>query len=619
MPNPLTIKTARGKLDLRQARLVRRKFGKYVHRYRGMLIVAGIAALGATAAELAAPWTIKAIFDYVLTDAAKDRPLGRLLDYLSNDKNGALLVICVAIILIALLNALFSFVRDVMLAKAGQMMVGDLRQDVFDHLQKLPPAEFEQRRTGDLLTRLSGDITMLRQMLCDALVTVGQGVLIIIAMAAAMLWLNPLLTAIALAIVPPTAWLTIRISRDIRKAARRAREKESEVASIAHDVLGAMAVVQAFNREKVECERFGRQNRSSVRAGVRSTRLEAKLSRMVSITSAVALCGILYVGVRSVAAGGMTAGDLLVFLAYLRAMAKPVRRISKVTGAVAKATTCGQRVAELLAIRPQIKDREEAVEMPPVKGRITFDNVSFGYPNGTPALQSVTLNIEPGERVAIVGPSGAGKSTLIKLLLRFYDPAAGTVSIDNHDLRSITLASLRRQIGWVHQDTVLFSLTVRENIALGKRDATDTEVAAAARRVRAEDFINQLPKGYDTPLGQSALTLSGGQRQRLALARALLRAPALLLLDEPATGLDAVTRREVSEAWLSPDHRATTLVICHRLVEMERFDRVILFSGGRVVAAAPHVELLETCRQYARLHEMDRAQGEPQVEEAAPC
>ena len=619
MPELPTIKTARGKLDLRQARLVRRKFSKYVRRYRGMLIMACVAALGATIAELAAPWTIKAIFDYVLTDAPKDRWLGRVLHAISTDKGTMLLAICVAIVVIALFDALFSYLRDVLLAKAGQMMVGDLRQDVFDHLQKLPPAEFEERRTGDLLTRLSGDVTMLRQMLCDALVTVGQGVLIIVAMAAAMFWLNPLLTLIALAIVPPTAWVTLRISRDIRKAARRAREKESEVASIAHDVLGAMAVVQAFNREKVERDRFGRQNRSSVRAGVRTTRLEAKLYRVVSITSAVALCGILYVGVRAVLKHEMTAGDLLVFLAYLRAMAKPVRRISKVTGAVAKATTCGQRVTELLAIRPAIKDRDDAVAMPPVRGVVAFDGVSFNYPNGTPALRDLSLTIQAGERVAIVGPSGAGKSTLIKLLLRFYDPASGSVAVDGHDLRSVTLASLRRQIGWVHQDTVLFSLTVRENIALGKQRATDEEIVAAARRVHADEFIEQLPRGYDTPLGQSALTLSGGQRQRLALARALLREPALLLLDEPATGLDAVTRRQVSEVWLSSDHRATTLVICHRLVEMERFDRVILISGGRVVAAAPHAALLESCPAYARLYEIDSHQGEPQAQEAAPC
>ena len=618
-----SIKTRRGKLDLRQARLVRKRFRKYVLRHRGALILAGIAAIGATLAELAAPWTIKLIFDYVLSDHVKDQWLIQSLHTVAGSPLAALGWICGAIILIAIMEAIFNYARDVLLAQTGQRIVGELRQDVFEHLQKLPPGEFERRTTGDMLTRLTGDITMLRQMLCDALVTVGQGVLLIIAMATALFLLNAQLALIAMAAVPLTAWATLRISRKIRKATRRAREKESLVTTIAHDVLGAVAVVQAFNREDAESARFGRHNRSSVRAGVRTTRLEASLSRVVSLSSAVALCAILYVGVRAVLTGTMTAGDLLVFIAYMRALGKPMRRIAKVTGQVAKATTCGQRVSELLAIKPAIANAKDAIDLPPGNGDIVFDHVNFRYRNGTIALNDVSLRIEAGQRVAVVGQSGAGKSTLIKLLLRFCDPLEGSVVISGIDLRKATIESLRKRIGWVHQDTVLFGLTVRQNIALGRADASDEQIERVVQQVKAGAFIEALPRGYNTPLGQSGMTLSGGQRQRLALARALLREPSILLLDEPATGLDAMTREVVTQAWMSPEHRATTIVICHRLQEMDRFDRVIVLDAGRIIAQGTHRELLDSCMEYAQSFAADRAAGAANAvalaEEPAPC
>ena len=596
------VKTRRGKFELGAASAVWRRFARYTRPHRMVLLTALLAAVGVIAMNLAAPWPIKIIFDHILDQKMDGTWLASALDRVASSPTAVLGWVCGAIMLIAALDAVFCFLRDVLLAQTGQKVVGKIRQDLFSHLQKLPPSVFERRQTGALLMRLTGDIQMLRQMLVNAIITAGQSFLTIIALLAAMFMLNPFLALLAITSFPISGWASWRISRQIRTATKKQREKESEIASIAHDVLGAMAIVQAFNREPVEQKRFARQNRSSIRAGVKTTRLELRLYRIVSLASAAAMCLILYFGVRSVLTpDGMTAGDLLVFIAYLRAVNKPMRNIAKLTGQTAKATACGERIAELYNIKPAITSRKGAVELQGGRGQISFDNVTFAYEADEPAVSRVSFNIEPGERVAIVGHTGAGKSTLINLLLRFYDPDEGTVRIDGIDLRDVTTESLRRNIGWVHQDTVLFGMSVADNIAFGQPDAGQELIRAAAKRVCAHEFIKKLRRGYDTILGRQGATISGGERQRIALARALLREPTILLLDEPATGLDALTRSVVEEAWLSVANKATTLVICHRLQNMDRFNRVILFSHGKLAASGTHDELLVKSEEYAAM------------------
>jgi ATP-binding cassette subfamily B protein/subfamily B ATP-binding cassette protein MsbA len=316
----------------------------------------------------------------------------------------------------------------------------------------------------------------------------------------------------------------------------------------------------------------------------------------------------------------MTAGGLLVFISYLRSMSKPIRQMAKLAGQTAKATACAERIAEIFALQPAVRDTPQSRPLTEVRGAVTFENVSFRYDEGAQiALCKVSLHVEPGRRVAIVGHSGAGKSTLAKLLLRFHDPQEGCVRIDGADLREVTLSSFRRQIGWVHQDTILFGMTIAENIALGSADAPEESIREIARRVHADEFIDELPEAYDTVLGQSGSTLSGGQRQRIALARALLHEPRILLLDEPAAGLDAVSRRIVEEAWLSPTNTATTLVICHRLRDMERFDQIVVLRQGRVCECGTHAELLAKGGEYAAMFEAGTrpADGEETREKVA--
>lgn len=600
------IKTRRGKLDLQDTRAIWWRFGRYLRPEAGTLAVAMAASLGAMLATLATPWPVKVIFDYLLMPHAKKpgatSALATLVEWAQGSRVGLLFWSCAAILVIALAEALFSHGRDVNLATAGTRLVGRIRRDLFAHLQTLPPSVFERRGSGELQTRLTGDVQMLRQMLADTTVTVVQNGTTLVATVAALLWLSPALALVGFATLPVVFWTGWRISRQIRNASKDQREKESAVADIAHDVIGAMSIIQAFNREPIEQKRFARNNRSSTRAGVKTTRLESRLYRVISIAAAASTCVILYLGVRFVMAKTISAGDLLVFMAYLRGMNRPMRQLGKTVGTLAKATTCGERVLEVFSWRPAIVDAPDAAPLADVQGAVAFEHVTFGYQPDVPALVDVSFRVEPGQRVAIVGHTGAGKSTLAKLLLRFYDPGEGCVRVDGRDVRTATLASLRRSIGWAHQDAVLFGMSVRENIALGNPEVDDDEaVREVARMVAADRFIEQWPTGYDTVLGQKGMTLSGGERQRLALARALFHRPRILLLDEPATGLDAVTRKQVEEAWLSSANAATTIVICHRLREMERFDRILLLRQGRIAESGTHKELIDLDGEYATM------------------
>jgi ABC-type multidrug transport system fused ATPase/permease subunit len=470
-------------------------------------------------------------------------------------------------------------------------------------MQRLSPDVYEERRTGDLLMRLTGDIQMLRQMLVNMWITATQNILTIVLIVGIMFWLNPLLAGIASAAIPLMAWASTVISKRLRTVTKTQREKESVVASVAHEVLGAMSVVQAFNREKVEAQRFARQNRSSIRAGLKATRLEARLFRVVSLTSAAAMCAVLFFGVRFVVAGTMTAGDLLLFVAYVRSVHKPLRKLSKLAAQAAKATACGSRIAEILAIPPTVTDAPHARPAAQVSGRLALCGVSFEYPNGTPALHDVDIDIAAGERVAVVGHSGAGKSTLIKLLLRFYDPTAGSVCLDDDDIRDLTLTSVRDHIAVVQQETVLFGLTIAENIALGCPDVDTEAIRTVARAVQADAFVEELPEGYETALSEGGTTLSGGQRQRIALARALLRETPVLILDEPISGLDAEVARVAEEAWMFGEMQRTVVVICHHFLSMQRYDRIIVLEDGRVVCSGTHETLLRECAAYKRQYD----------------
>ncbi|HXG85628.1 MAG TPA: ABC transporter ATP-binding protein, partial [Pyrinomonadaceae bacterium] len=362
--------------------------------------------------------------------------------------------------------------------------------------------------------------------------------------------------------------------------------------------------VQALSLEETFAGAFSSQNKKSPKEGVKGSRLSASLERAVDVLIAVATALVLWYGAQLVLRGEMTAGDLLVFLAYLKNAFKPVQDFAKYTGRIAKATAAGERIIELFKQTPDVKDLPGAVTAPALRGAVRFESVNFSYESGRLMLKDVDLDVKPGERVAIVGPSGNGKSTLVNLILRLYDPESGRILIDGRDIREYTLDSLRTQIGIVLQDSVLFAASVRDNIAYGAADATPEEIEAAARMANAHDFIEQMPEGYDTILGERGATLSAGQRQRIAIARAAVRRAAILILDEPTTGLDGENERLVMQALDRLATGKTTFLISHALRHALTSDIIIYVENGRIVERGTHTELMQKSGHYAALYKL---------------
>ena len=383
------------------------------------------------------------------------------------------------------------------------------------------------------------------------------------------------LTLAALTVLPGLVWLTRRYGGRIKDAARHQRRGEGRIAVVMTEGISAISLVKGFANEAYEEARFTEQNISSAEAGVVSTRVASEMDRMVQVVLAIGTCAVMWYGVIRVRDGAISPGDLLVFAAYLTTLYKPIRRMSSMSARVAKATASGERLLEVLDLKPEIADLPDADAAPYLRRWISFDNVSFAYPGGNPVLENASLTIRAGETVALVGASGMGKSSAAKLLMRFYDPQAGRILLDGRNLQEFRLDSLRDQISVVLQDSQLFATTIRDNIAYGRLDATEDEIIAAAAAAGADRFIRRMPMGYDTVMGERGETLSGGQRQRMAIARALLRDAPILILDEPLTGLDRTTAEELVRTLKIVTRGRTTLLIAHDPLSLQLADRVV--------------------------------------------
>lgn len=605
----LRIKTMRGVLDLRQFGHTLAFFGGMLGKHAGALTIATLATVLATAMTLAAPWPVQVVLDHVILDEDPRPWLAGWIDWLGTPQS-ILIAACAAVMVIAVLQGAFEYVSELLQAGTAHKITNSVRRRLFKHLQSLSLRFHERNRTGDLLLRLSGDISMLRELLIESLFDVTAAALTMIGLFAVMFAMSPKLALLAVATLPAVVLVSMLISIKLRSAVRKAREKEGDLVSIAGEVLAAISLVQAFTREEEEKERFSRLSRSTLRAGLKSVRLRSKLARTVHIVTALGTCGILYFGVHEVLAGRMTPGTLIVFLAYFGSLLRPIRRMARTAGRMAKASSCADRVREVLEAQPDIRDAERAVPAPTFTGRVTFDGVNFAYQKGTNALSDIDLDILPGQRVALVGPTGAGKSTLIKLLLRFYDPAQGAVRIDGEDIRSFTLESVRRQISLVQQETILFGTTVGENIAMGRTGATLDDVRAAAASLGIDDWIRSLPKGYDTRVSERGLTLSGGQRQLIALARAVLRDGRILIFDEPTTGLDGRTEARIRAALSHAMRGRTSILISHGLRPLADVDRVVVLQCGRIVQTGAPDELMRQRGLYRELFGDDVSKGD---------
>jgi len=558
--------------------VIGRLFGrmrKHFRRHRRALLLAVGAMIGASAMEIARPWPLKIIFDGVLLDVENPDAVTAAALGATGGGDALLATSAAAILLIAVIGGMFGFAQAYLIASVGQKVVAAIRFDLYRHIQRLSHSFHDQASTGDILARLTGDVRMMRDLLVNTVIYFAARVLVIVGVLVVMALIDWRLTLAAVVILPLLFLTSRQFGRQIKGAARRQRRKEGKIAMVMSEGISAISVVKGFAREAYEEARFAKQNNSSARAGLRATRLEAHMDRLVQVILALGTCIVIWYGVTRVQAGAMSPGDLLVFAAYLTTLYKPVRKLAAMTGRVAKATASGERLLEIFDLEPDVREARDAERALKFSGHVTFEGVSFAYPGGNPVLDGANLEIAPGEIVALTGASGIGKSTIGRLLLRFYDPVAGRVTIDGEDVRRWTLDSLREQVAVVLQDSVLFATTIHQNIAYGRLDASDGEVRAAAREAGAHEFISALPEGYDTVVGERGETLSGGQRQRIAIARAILRDAVILILDEPLTGLDERTAGEVAAALGRAARGRTTILITHQTEAFAMADRVL--------------------------------------------
>ncbi len=576
------------------------------------LAMGSIAVVGEGVANLLEPWPLKIVLDSVLRPRPVHGWLNHLIQYTAGDDKFAILKFaCAAVLGIAILDAVSSYTEKYFTTSVGQWITHDLRRTLYSRIQQLSLAYHDEKRSGDLISRVTSDIDAIQSFVNTALLGAMINLITLVGMIGVMFYLNWRFTLIALSVAPVLFLVVYTYTRRIKQASREVRKKEGEIVSVIEEVLSSIRVVKAFAREDYERRRLEEESLESVEIGLRARGLKAKLSPLVDIIVAVGTCLVLWFGARLVLSGSLSPGSLVVFILYLGKMYKPMQELSKMTDAYSKALVGYERIQEVLETDKEVKDAPRAIRAPRFKGKIEFEHVDFYYTPENPILKDVSLTIEPGQLVALVGPTGAGKTTIISLIPRFYDPVSGVIKIDGADIKRFRQKSLRQQISFVLQETVLFHAPIWQNIAYGKPEASKDEILRAAEQANAHEFIEKLPEGYDTILGERGMTLSGGQRQRIAIARAIIRDTPMLILDEPTSGLDAVSEKLVFEALDRLMEGKTSIVIAHRLSTIRKADAIYVIQDGVIAESGTHEELLKSGGLYSQLDLLQ--QGEEKV------
>ena len=569
------------------------------------LLVALLAVVGETLADVLEPWPLKIVVDNILQGKRLPRLLDAAVVGAFGSSQSALLKFALAmVVLIAIVGGIGAYVEKYLTTSVSQWIAHDLRLLLYQRIQRLSLADHGKSRAGDLISRVTKDIDDVQDFIDTALIGLAVNVLTLVGMIGVMLYVNWRFTLIGLSVAPVLFVFVYFYSRKIKEASRTVKRKESDLMSGVAEVFNSIQVVQAFAREDYEDRRFTSESRENVRAGLQARSVKAKLSPMVDVIVAIGTCLVLGYGVTLVSAGELSTGVLIVFLMYLKKSYKPIKDLSKIANTLSKTAVSYERIQEVLGTESAIADMPGARTAPPFKGTIEFDRVTFGYEKDACVLRDVSLRVEAGQVAAIVGPSGMGKSTIASLVPRFFDPIAGAVTIDGADVRTLTLKSLRDQISFVLQDSLLFRGTIWENIAYGKPTAAPEDTIRAAQLANAHEFILNLPYGYATMVGERGSTLSGGQRRRIAIARAIVRDTPILILDEPTTGLDAASERAVVEAVERLMKGRTCLIIAHHLETIRRADVIFVVKDAAIVERGTHPSLLEAGGVYRELYDL---------------
>ncbi|AYF02135.1 ATP-binding cassette domain-containing protein [Paracoccus yeei] len=566
----------------------------FLRPYRGLLGAAVVALVITAGISLILPLAVRRVVDGFDAGA-----------HLLDQYFGAALAI------VALL-ALGTGARYYLVTRLGERVVADLRQAVFDRVITLSPAFYERVLTGEIISRITTDTTLIQSVIGSSVSIALRNLLILIGGMAMLIWTSVKLSMLVLALVPLVVVPIIVLGRRLRALSRENQEWIAQSAGAASESLLAAQTVQAFTHEGPTRARFREVTERSYGAALSRVSTRTIMTVIVIFLIFSGVLGVLWVGARDVRTDVMTAGQLVQFVIYAVLVAGAVGALSEIWGELQRAAGATERLTELLSAQDTLTDPPNPVPLPrPVQGRIGFRDVTFHYPSrpDVSALEGITLDIAPGETVALVGPSGAGKTTVVQLLLRFWDPASGQVTIDGIDLRQMARADFRQAIALVPQDPVIFSGSARDNIRFGRPGASDAEVEAAARAAHAHDFLSALPQGYDSPVGERGVMLSGGQKQRIAIARAILRDAPILLLDEATSALDAESERLVQDAVDELARSRTTIIVAHRLATVKKADRIVVFDHGRILAQGRHEELVAQGGLYARLARLQFTEG----------
>ncbi|MFB6802313.1 ABC transporter ATP-binding protein [Peribacillus butanolivorans] len=504
----------------------------------------------------------------------------------------------------AILLALLNYFNSYIVSKVGQKAIMDLRNSMYEHIQRLDMKFFDKNRTGDLMSRLTIDVNLLQQLISSSMLQVVTDTVTFVAVAVYMLFINWKLTIVLLFTFPFMFYITRVFGKRIRMSFRSVQSSAGDISNQLQDSISGMRLIQSFTNEEFESIRFAERNHENMVANIKSVRLRSMFGPVIDLLNNIGLVAVIVFGAWQVMEGAFTVGLIVAFLAYLRLLQSPVRNFSRVISIVQQSAAAFERITEIMETQPEISDKGIAIELPSIKKQIEFQSVDFAYDESVPVLSNLNLTMKAGQITALVGSSGAGKSTITNLLIRFYDPQQGTIKMDGLDIRDVSLKSIRSQMGIVSQDIILFNGSIRDNIVYGKLDATDDEITESAKAANAHDFIKAFPNGYDSQIGERGVKLSGGQKQRIAIARALLKNPQIIILDEATAALDTESEHLIQEALSRLLVNRTSIVIAHRLSTVQNADQIIVLEKGSVHEKGTHEQLLTSNGRYRQLHDL---------------